>query len=87
MTDRIPSWIAVIGAVIFAVPFGWGLGVLAAYLIAGSNFGQLPIMTVPIGIAAAVAFAVVPSFNAWTRLAILALGTALFILAAYMLPG
>jgi anti-sigma factor RsiW len=86
VTARIPSWILVIGAVIFAIPFGWGLGVLAAYLIAGSNFGQLPLMTVPLGIAAAVAFAAVPRFNAWTRFAVTAGGTALFILAAYIAP-
>ena len=86
MTDRIPSWIPVIGAVIFAIPFGGGLGVLAAYLIAGSNFGQLPLMTVPLCIAVAVAFAAVPRFKAWTRFAVMAGATALFMLAAYMAP-
>jgi len=85
LTDRIPAWIAVVGAVIFAVPFGWGLGVLAAYLTAGSNFGQLPIMTVPLGLIGAIVFALTSSISPWTRLATTAGGTALFLLAGYLL--
>jgi hypothetical protein len=49
---RIPSWLLVIAAVLAAFPFGWGLGVFVAYLVAGKNFGQLPVLTVPLGIAA-----------------------------------
>jgi len=42
---RVPSWILVTAAVVVAFPFGWGLGVLVAYLIAGKSFGQLPALT------------------------------------------
>jgi hypothetical protein len=87
VTDRIPSWIPVIGAVIFALPFGWGLGVLAATIIVGgSNFGQLPLMTVPLGLVAAVVFALTTSINPWARFTTTAVGTVLFLLAGSMLP-
>ena len=76
---RIPSWLLVIAAVIAALPFGWGLGVVVAYLVAGPNFGQLPILTVPIGLIVSIAFALLPILTAGTRLAILAVGAAAFI--------
>ena len=65
-----------------AFPFGWGLGVLAAYLIAGSDFGQLPAATIPIAIVASIAFALWSSVKARTRLTVMLVGTALFILLA-----
>ena len=76
---RIPSWLLVIAAVIAALPFGWGLGVVVAYLVAGPNFGQLPILTVPIGLIVSIAFALLPILTAGTRLAILVVGAAAFI--------
>jgi hypothetical protein len=51
---QFPSWVIVAAAVITALPFGWGLGVIAAYLLAGPSFGQLPALTVPLGIIAAI---------------------------------
>jgi len=47
---RVPPWAVVAAAVIAAFPFGWGLGVTSAYLIAGHDFGQLPALTVPLSI-------------------------------------
>jgi hypothetical protein len=79
---RTPSWVIVVAAVVMAVPFGWGLGVLAAYLIAGPNFGQLPAATVPIGIVASIAFVLIPGFKPRTRLSVVTGGTVLFILLA-----
>ena len=81
---RIPSWGMVAAAVVMAFPFGWGLGVLTAYLLAGKDFGQLPVATVPLGIIAAIVFALSPSLKASTRLKILLAGTALFILFAWL---
>lgn len=77
-----PSSITIAGAVVLAFPFGWGLGVLAAYLIAGSDFGQLPAATVPIAIVASIAFALWPALKASTRLTVMLVGTALFVLLA-----
>jgi hypothetical protein len=76
----IPSWVVVAGAVVAALPFGWGLGLVIAYAIAGKDFGQLPAMTVPLGIVAAVVFALWPSIRPGTRLTILGAGAILFIL-------
>jgi hypothetical protein len=44
--------------VVAAIPIGWVLGVAIARVVAGRDFGQLPLMTVPIGIAASIAFAI-----------------------------
>jgi len=77
---RVPSWAVVAAAVIAAFPFGWGLGVTSAYLIAGHDFGQLPALTVPLSIVGAAAFALSPLLTPGRRLAILVLGSGLFIL-------
>ncbi|MBV8934856.1 MAG: hypothetical protein JO320_09640 [Alphaproteobacteria bacterium] len=77
---RVRSWAIIAAAVIAALPFGWGLGLTAAYLIAGHDFGQLPALTVPLGIVAAIAFALSPLLTPGKRLAILVIGSGLFIL-------
>jgi hypothetical protein len=74
-----------VAAVVAALPFGWGLGVIAAYLIAGGNFGQLPALTVPLGIVAAVVFALSPIGRPATRLAIMIVGTGIFLLLGFAL--
>jgi hypothetical protein len=53
---RIPSWVVVTAAVIAALPFGWGLAVLAAYLLTAGRIGQLPALTVPLAIIGSIAF-------------------------------
>ena len=73
---RIPSWV-VAASVPAALPFGWGLGVVAAHLMAGHDFGQLLALTVPLCIVAAVAFALSPLLTPGKRLAILSIGTGL----------
>jgi len=78
--NRFPSWMIVTTAVIAAFPFGWGLGVFVAYLMAGSDFGQLPALTVPVCILASIIFALLPVLPAVTRLIILAIGAGLFVL-------
>ena len=83
---RIPPFVWIIAAVILALPFGWGLGVVAAYLIAGSNFGQMPIVTVPLAIVASIVFALVPWVPAQTRVIIMAIGTAAFVVLGYLVP-
>jgi hypothetical protein len=76
---RIPSWVLVTAAVIVAFPFGWGIGVFIAFLIAGRDFGQLPALTVIIGLAASIVFAVAPILTPAIRLTILLVGTGIFL--------
>ena len=81
---QMPSWVTVAAAVVLAFPFGWGLGVLFAYVIGGKNFGQLPIATVPLGIIAAIVFALWPSFKPSTRFQVMLAGSAMFILVGWL---
>ena len=81
---RTPSAILVTAAVVLALPAGWGLGVVLAYAIAGPDFGQLPSLTVPISIIAAIVFALLPSIAALTRLAILGAAAGLFALVGLL---
>ena len=82
---QIPPSVTVAAAALMALPFGWGLGVFAAYLLAGSNFDQLPIATVPIGIIAALIFAFWPTFAPLTRLKVTFGGTVAFALLGWLL--
>jgi hypothetical protein len=79
------SWIGVIIAVVLAFPFGWGLGVCVAYLVSGKDFGQLPILTVPVCLVASVAFAVIPVVKIKTRLAVLIFGIVAFVLIGWLM--
>jgi len=81
---RIPNFILVVAAVILALPFGWGLGVLLAYGIAGKDFGQLPAGTVPVAIIGSIVFALSPRTSAQTRFAIMAGGTSVFVLLSFL---
>jgi hypothetical protein len=57
-----------IGAALAALPTGYCAGLLAAVALAGGpNFGQAPLLTVPLGLLAALAFALVPILPARTR--------------------
>lgn len=60
---------------LIVLPFGWTLGLAIAFIFAGKSFGQLPVMTVPIGILAAIAFALVPFRTELTRFMIMLVGT------------
>jgi hypothetical protein len=80
-----PRWLVTAATVVLALPFGWGLGLLAAYLIAGKNFGQLPAGTVPLGIIAAVVFALWSSIKLTTRFTVMLVGSAAFILFAWLI--
>ena len=82
--DRIPSWVTITATVVMAFPFGWGVGVLLAYLVAGRDFGQLPIMTVPVGMLGAIVFALWPSVKPSTRLLVVLGGTAVFVLVGLL---
>jgi hypothetical protein len=70
----------VTAAVLVALPFGWGLGVFVAYLVAGRNFGQLPALTVPLCLIASIIFALSRSFTPGMRLTIMLIGTGVFVL-------
>jgi hypothetical protein len=54
-------------------------------LVAGKNFGQLPALTVPLGIIASIAFALARSLSPGTRLTIMAAGTVVFLLLGLLL--
>jgi hypothetical protein len=71
---------AVVAALPFGRTFGWGLGVTAAYLLAGSDFGQLPALTVPVAIITVIVLALLPLLSARKRLLIMVAGTGFFIL-------
>jgi ABC-type sulfate transport system permease subunit len=75
----------VTAAVLVALPFGWGLGVFVAYLVAGRNFGQLPALTVLLGLVASIAFAVSPILTPGKRLTIMLVGTGVFLILGSML--
>ena len=77
---RVPSWVLVTAGVIVAFPFGWGLGVFMAFLIAGRDFGQLPALTVLVGLAASIAFAVSSILTPAIRLVIMLAGTVVFLI-------
>ena len=70
-----------VGAVLAAFPFGYMAGLIAAFVLAGGpNIGQGPLLTVPLGLLAAMLFASVPLLAARTRFAILLVGAiALFL--------
>jgi hypothetical protein len=70
---------------VLALPFGWGAGVLVAYVLGGRDFGQLPVATVPLGILGAIVFAVWPSVETNTRLKIMCAGTVMFVALAWLL--
>ncbi|MGH8504657.1 MAG: hypothetical protein ACRETM_01675 [Stenotrophobium sp.] len=71
MQSGTPDWVFATAAVVVALPCGWGLGIVAATCMAGSDFGQLPAVTVPLGIVAALVFALSPILTAKKRLTVL----------------
>jgi len=78
------SWLVTAATVVLALPFGWGLGLLVAYLVAGKNLGQLPAGTVPLGIVAAVVFALWSSIKLTTRFMVMLLGSVAFTVFAWL---
>jgi hypothetical protein len=82
---RMSSVFFVVAAVIMALPFGFSLGVLIAYAMAGPMIGQLPMLTIPIATIASIVFALVPWLSARARFAVMAAGTILFVLIALVM--
>ena len=78
MGAAFPRWLLCVAALLLALPSGWSLGVFAAYLMAGPEFGQLPMVTVPFGLLAGLVFAAAPLFTLEKRLAVMAGACALF---------
>lgn len=79
-----PRWASWLAALLLAFPCGWGLGLVAALAIGGTDFGQLPALTVPFGILVALVFAVLPFIALETRVKVLAGGTIFFVLLALL---
>jgi hypothetical protein len=82
---RVPAWVLVTAAVIAALPFGWGLGVLVAYAVTAGRIGQLPALTVPLAIIGSIVFALSPWLSPGMRLTILAVGTGVFLVLGSVL--
>lgn len=68
------SWLLIVAAVVAAIPCGWMLGVLAARLIVGPEFGVFPVLTIPFGMAVSIWFAVSRMATPLIRLAVMVLG-------------
>jgi len=60
-----------LAAVLAALPCGYCFGVVAAFVLAGGpDVGQGPLLTVPLGLLAAIAVALLPVLHAQTRFTI-----------------
>ncbi len=70
------------GCLLFVLPFGYTVGLVAAIVLSGGAVGQLPMITIPFGILGAVVFALLPLVPVGQRLCIMSLGTAGLYLAA-----
>jgi hypothetical protein len=80
-------WLLLGLALLAAIPFGWMLGVIAAFLLLGSDIGVFPVLTIPAGWAAGIALAVAPWADVRLRLAALAGGTIVLGVLAQVLFG
>ena len=67
--------LAILACLLLVPPFGWMVGVVLAIVLTGGAIGQLPMVTIPIAILAALVFAVWPLVPVTTRLAVMSLGT------------
>jgi uncharacterized membrane protein len=77
--------VTILWAALAALPFGWGIGLLAARILMGGDVGQMPALTIPIAMVGGVIFAVLPLAPARTRLNVLLVGAAFgFVLDALM---
>ena len=73
-------------AAVLAFPFGYFVGVVLAYLIAGPDMGVLPVATIPPALIAALAIAFWPSLPPERRLAINGIGTVALWMVIGLLP-
>ena len=69
-------------ALVAALPCGWVAGVLAAKLLRGPEVGVFPVLSIPVGLLGATAFALAPRLHPALRLTVLVAATALFIVLA-----
>lgn len=69
------SALARMAAVLLSLPFGYGAGVISAYVIGGREFGQWPVITVPVALVGSIAYALWPASSASARLRVMAVGT------------
>jgi hypothetical protein len=82
--ERLPCWLIVTAAVIAALPFGWGLGVLVAHLLLGREIGVFPALTISIAIVGSIVFALSRAFSPATRLGITAGGTTVLLIVGWL---
>jgi hypothetical protein len=80
LSMRLPALIAQIVTLAVALPAGGYLGVFLALMFGGRDFGQLPIVTVPVGLVAATVFSVWPSIRIEMRFIFVVSCLAVFII-------
>ena len=66
---------AYLGCLLLVLPFGWMVGLLAAFILSAGAIGQLPMITIPFAILGALVFAVLPTVPVRTRLLIMSTGS------------
>ncbi len=71
-------------AILAAVPCGFGLGVIAAYVLTMGQIGQLPIITAPIGMVVCLLYAILPIGESKTRRNVLLTGLGGVLLLAFL---
>jgi hypothetical protein len=74
--------LAFLGCLLFVLPFGYMVGLVAAIVLSGGAVGQLPMLTIPLGILGSVVFALLPLVPVGQRFRIMSLGTAGLYLAS-----
>jgi hypothetical protein len=69
------NFVLVVGCCLLAIPAGWTVGLAVAVLLTFGRIGQLPLLTVPAGIVAAVIYALWHPIEPSRRLKTLAIGS------------
>jgi hypothetical protein len=67
--------LAFLGCLLFVLPFGYMIGLFAAIVLSAGAVGQLPMLTIPLGILGAIVFALLPLVPVGQRFSIMSLGT------------
>ena len=75
----------VLQAALAAFPFAWFVGVIVARIVAGPEFGVLPAVTIPMVLAAALIFSLLPLTRATTRRDIMVGGAVTSFVAMWLL--
>lgn len=84
---RFPRPLLILVSVVMIIPFGWGIGVVISDVFTRGDIGQSPALTVPLGILAAIIFAVWPSVTLLTKTKVLFFGSVFMIVLIMVACG